>query len=142
MEPSHELICPFLMNSGPIVCTLHERQLVTRTHLLLCVFTLLYLSLALDILTGLCVVYKLHSVKFSKKSIMRKTLKSPSDKCVRVTSSRSWRVGQSLTVPRHNFERQYSEYNCNTHCRVSLRQFYLISFLHITLFRLYKSISL
>ena len=50
------------------------------------------MSVALDILTGLWVLYKLHNVQFAKKSIMRKTSKSQSVKCVRVTSSCSGRV--------------------------------------------------
>ena len=68
-----------------------EGFLVLSTNML-CVFTLLNLSRALDILTGLCDVYKLHSVEFAKELIMRKTWKSQSVKCVRVTSHRSGRV--------------------------------------------------
>ena len=56
-------------------------------------FTLLNLSLALDILTGLWVVYKLYSVEFAKESIMRKKSKSLS---VHVTNSRSGRVHETL----------------------------------------------
>ena len=63
-----------------------------RTHLPLCIYAILELSFSLDILTGLWVLYKLHNVKFAKESIMLKTSKSPSVKCVRVTSRRSGRV--------------------------------------------------
>ena len=72
--------------------TLHELPLVTRTHLPLCIYAILKLSFSLDILTGLLVLYKLHNVKFAKESIMFKTSKSPSVKCVRVRSRRSGRV--------------------------------------------------